>query len=105
MRKVMLAMLPALLLAGGMVIGSGASKAAPVFDGQAALILGTPQGIEQNPLIENAQFVVGGRRYCFYSSGWHGPGWYWCGYSFRRGFGWGGQPDGVVGVSVRAGAS
>ena len=22
--------------------------------------------------------------------GWNGPGWYWCGYAWRRGYGWGG---------------
>jgi hypothetical protein len=36
------------------------------------------------------QYFLGGRQYCFYPGGWHGPGWYWCGYAYRRGFGWGG---------------
>lgn len=40
--------------------------------------------------IETVQYIYGGRNYCFYPDGWHGPGWYWCGYAFRRGFGWGG---------------
>jgi hypothetical protein len=40
--------------------------------------------------IEPAQFIFGGREYCWYPDGWHGPGFYWCGYAFRRGFGWGG---------------
>jgi hypothetical protein len=40
--------------------------------------------------VEQAQFIFGGRNYCFYPDGWHGPGWYWCGYALRRGFGWGG---------------
>jgi len=31
-----------------------------------------------------------GRRYCFYFEGWHGPGWYRCGFAWRRGIGWGG---------------
>lgn len=39
---------------------------------------------------EKTQFIFGGRHYCFYLSGWHGPGWYWCGYASRRGLGWGG---------------
>jgi hypothetical protein len=43
--------------------------------------------------LKNAQFFYGGRNYCFYLDGWHGPGWYWCGYAFRRGYGWGG-PEG-----------
>jgi len=40
--------------------------------------------------LEQAQFLWGGRNYCWYDGGWHGPGYYWCGYAFRRGFGWGG---------------
>ncbi|HEY1941227.1 MAG TPA: hypothetical protein VGH40_03810 [Roseiarcus sp.] len=40
--------------------------------------------------VENVQFVFGGRNYCWYSSGWRGPGYYWCGYAWRRGYGWGG---------------
>src|SRR6478609_6980249 len=35
-------------------------------------------------------YVYGGRRYCWYDDGWNGEGWYWCGYQFRRGFGYGG---------------
>jgi hypothetical protein len=38
-------------------------------------------------------FLFGGHQYCWYYSGWQGPGWYWCGYSGRRGLGWGG-PNG-----------
>jgi len=38
-----------------------------------------------------AQFWMwGGREYCWYPGGWHGPGYYWCGYRYRRGLGWGG---------------
>jgi hypothetical protein len=46
--------------------------------------------IAQGGVVEKTQFVIAGRDYCFYSEGWHGPGFYWCGYSWRRGFGWGG---------------
>ncbi len=35
-------------------------------------------------------YVHEGHRYCFYFNGWHGPGWYRCGFAYRRGFGWGG---------------
>jgi hypothetical protein len=35
-------------------------------------------------------YVHEGQRYCFYFNGWHGPGWYRCGFAFRRGLGWGG---------------
>lgn len=40
--------------------------------------------------VEQAQYVYGGRNYCWYANGWRGPGFYWCGYAFRRGLGWGG---------------
>ena len=42
------------------------------------------------PAAEAQLYIWGGRNYCFYDGGWHGPGWYWCGYRWRRGFGWGG---------------
>jgi hypothetical protein len=35
-------------------------------------------------------YPYGGHRYCWYDSAWNGPGWYWCGYPWRRGLGWGG---------------
>lgn len=35
-------------------------------------------------------YVWGGHNYCWYGEGWRGPGWYWCGYRLRRGYGWGG---------------
>jgi hypothetical protein len=41
-------------------------------------------------LIENTRYVYRGRSYCWYNHGWNGPGWYWCGYDTRRGYGWGG---------------
>jgi len=40
--------------------------------------------------VEKSQYFYGGRNYCWYPDGWHGPGFYWCGYAFRPGFGWGG---------------
>jgi hypothetical protein len=39
---------------------------------------------------EKTQFFWGGRNYCWYPGGWQGPGYYWCGYAWRRGYGWGG---------------
>jgi hypothetical protein len=35
-------------------------------------------------------YLYDGRRFCWYDDAWNGPGWYWCGYAYRRGFGWGG---------------
>ena len=49
--------------------------------------------------VENAQFIWGGRNYCWYNSAWRGPGWYWCGYAWRRGIGWGGPPAGTAGTT------
>jgi len=34
--------------------------------------------------------VWSGNRFCWYDGGWHGPGWYRCGYGWRTGYGWGG---------------
>jgi len=39
---------------------------------------------------KTAVYVVDGRRYCFYFDGWHGAGWYRCGFAHRRNLGWGG---------------
>ena len=47
-------------------------------------------GLVTSPIEEAQLYVYGGRRYCFYPDGWRGPGYYWCGYAWRRGFGWGG---------------
>ena len=47
----------------------------------------------RGPMLQPAQasfYYWGGRRYCWYDNGWTGPGWYWCGYPWRSGFGWGG---------------
>jgi hypothetical protein len=41
-------------------------------------------------LIEQTQFFWNGNEFCFYDDGWRGPGWYICGYEWRRGYGWGG---------------
>ena len=41
-------------------------------------------------VIERVQFLLDGQEYCWYDDGWHGPGWYWCGYALRQGLGWGG---------------
>src|SRR6201994_4303429 len=42
------------------------------------------------PAAEAQFYIWGGRHFCWYDSAWNGPGWYWCGYGWRRGFGWGG---------------
>jgi hypothetical protein len=45
---------------------------------------------ENGAITQQAQFLFGGRNYCWYDDAWQGPGWYWCGYAHRPGFGWGG---------------
>jgi len=45
---------------------------------------------ENGSITEQAQYRWGGYDYCWADDGWRGPGWYWCGYAYRRGFGWGG---------------
>ncbi len=70
--------------------------AAPLASAQTAsdgrLIFGL-EPVGAPPRVQDVQFLFGGRNYCWYPAGWHGPGYYWCGYAYRRGFGWGG-PEG-----------
>jgi hypothetical protein len=40
--------------------------------------------------VQDALFIQGGIAYCWYPSGWHGPGFYRCGWQWRTGVGWGG---------------
>jgi hypothetical protein len=69
-------------------IGLGAASAAQAAIGDG--VLGARGPLTSATQIENAQFIFGGRNYCWYDNGWQGPGWYWCGYAFRTGFGFGG---------------
>jgi hypothetical protein len=66
--------------------------AVPIAVAQAGVI--SPQGVgaalEQNAVVDHVQYRWAGREYCWYPSGWHGPGFYWCGYRLRVGHGWGG---------------
>lgn len=61
------------------------AQAAPVADQT-----GVQQAAGSLAAIEKTQFFWGGQNYCWYPTGWHGPGYYWCGYAWRRGLGWGG---------------
>jgi len=72
------------LVACGTLIGGGV-EAAPI---SAPHAIRTAVGSLE--MIENVQFIFGGRRYCWYDDGWQGLGWYWCGYRWRSGLGWGG---------------
>jgi hypothetical protein len=85
MRTSALALIAAAGLAVGLAAGatlSGAAQAAPAGP------LGT--AADELGVVAQAQYIYGGHNYCFYIDGWHGPGWYWCGYGSRRGYGWGG---------------
>jgi hypothetical protein len=79
MRKFVLSAALAAIVGAGSLI-AGAAEAAPAG----------PRSMPGFNLVEKTQFVFGGRNYCFYTNGWRGPGWYWCGYASRRGHGWGG---------------
>ncbi|HEY2530126.1 MAG TPA: hypothetical protein VGJ20_19700 [Xanthobacteraceae bacterium] len=84
-----------------LVLALGAALAAGTASAAQAMPV-TPLGAEAGNagLLQTVQvFVFGGRRFCWYWDGWRGPGWYWCGYAWRRGFGWGG-PSGWHGWRV-----
>jgi len=51
---------------------------------------GISAALDRLATVEQVDFRWGGHRHCWYEDGWHGPGWYWCGYHHRRGLGWGG---------------
>jgi hypothetical protein len=69
------------------------TAAVPVTAAQVApegrLIVGVDR-VGDRPALEPVQYIYGGRNYCWYDGGWHGPGWYRCGYRWHRGYGWGG---------------
>ena len=82
--KVIVSLTAGLMLAvAGTMIGGNA---------QAAVI--SPEGLrpaaDELAAINKVAFIYRGRRFWWYNTGWRGPGWYWCGYRWRRGFGWGG---------------
>ena len=64
--------------AAGLCLGASAVQAMPVSAGSVR------DAAQANDLVEKAAvYVVDGRRYCFYFNGWHGPGWYRCGFAWR----------------------
>jgi hypothetical protein len=87
----------ALALLGGASLPLGDAAQAGVAEG---LATGTAPRLSQvqlaqfNPLDIPGAIVggllFGGRRYCWYDDGWHGPGYYWCGYGYYQGYGYGG---------------
>ncbi|MDB5593265.1 MAG: hypothetical protein JWM36_226 [Hyphomicrobiales bacterium] len=83
MRKLIFAGATALMAFGGLAVSSGAQAAPLSIDPMS-------DAVQSLNLTQDAQYFYGGRRYCFYPNGWRGPGFYWCGYAWRRGYGWGG---------------
>src|ERR1700743_3388368 len=78
-----------------LAIAATATLASPAQAAMAPAPLSAPSVIERVQLpfpFQDAvgQFLFGGRDYCWYDDGWRGPGWYWCGYGYRDGYGWGG---------------
>lgn len=85
MKKVRLVLLVTAAIGTGTIMVSTAQAAPAGMSGQ----LGA--AADRLNLVEQTQFIFEGREYCWYDDGWHGPGWYWCGYALRQGFGWGGS--------------
>ena len=53
---------------------------------------GLKPALDATDVIQKAAvYIVEGRPYCFYFDGWHGAGWYRCGFAHRRNLGWGGE--------------
>lgn len=71
-------------------MGAGAITMSTVQAAPAAISNGVRVAADSMNVVEKTQFVFGGRQYCWYANGWNGPGWYLCGYDWRRGFGYGG---------------
>ena|SRR5215510_13642222 len=82
MRTLCLALAATLAGAGAMV---GGRSHAAVMDPNAL-----PAAADELAAVELVAFTWRGRRYCWYPTGWRGPGWYRCGFRWRRGLGWGG---------------
>jgi hypothetical protein len=76
------------VLAATSLLGVSATNAAPAAP-PAHLISGVYKSGEGLPLTP-AQYFYAGRNFCWYTDGWDGPGFYWCGYAWRSGLGWGG---------------
>jgi hypothetical protein len=84
MRKIETAFAAAAALGIAATLGTAAGATPLSLSGQ------LNSATAQNGLVEKTAYVLAGRDYCFYPDGWRGPGFYWCGYAFRRGYGWGG---------------
>lgn len=84
MRKSLLS----LTLLAGVSFGCFATAQAAPQIGAAMLDEPAANALLQDVAVE--VHVFHGRPFCFYFDGWHGAGWYRCGWAWRRGLGWGG---------------
>ena len=89
MKNLQISILAAATLALGATGAANAQSLDPSAASGAKLVVGVYNSAEPAQL-EKTQFFYGGRNYCWYLEGWRGPGYYWCGFNWRRGFGWGG---------------
>ena len=71
------------------LLGAGAVANSAKAEDTPRLIFGVDRP-QDAPTLDHVQFFYTGRNYCWYDGGWHGPGFYWCGYGLRVGYGWGG---------------
>jgi hypothetical protein len=78
-KAIILAAMVSTGLIGSGAIDTGRAEAGPVI---------APNGV--TIVDDRRAFFYRGRHYCWYHAAWRGPGWYWCGYAWHRGFGWGG---------------
>jgi hypothetical protein len=90
-QSVAVAAFAAALIAGGGLAQANAQPArlGAEFAPPARLIIAVDRSGDA-PALTPVQFIFGGREFCWYVDGWQGPGFYWCGYAWRRGYGWGG---------------
>ena len=73
-------------LLAAIMLTYGQAQAMPI--GAAKEIRAVADGLK---LTESVQYVLNGRRYCWYETGWKGPGWYVCSYGpWVSGLWWGG---------------
>ena len=75
-----------LALAAGTTLQFASPAPAAIADGA----LAGRTSLIDNALIDKVQYEYGGQNYCYYETGWKGPGWYWCGHEETYGVGWGG---------------
>ena len=76
--------------------------ALPAEAGIGAGAFAPPASLVETSPVENAQFVWGGRNYCWYNSAWRGPGWYWCGLAWRVESAGAAPPAGMAGTTAQS---